>query len=304
MPLDWPGISSVGGDLDGEKKEWVKVTLNDCADQVAQLLQVMKLSKFASPIFKPWNLYVLVDSEKAVAIFTALSGGTASIRWIAATGNVNPENLGRQIQEELGQAPSVTLVFPLTAAPGEERLEIAKVAVAHAEGVQRANRLVRLGDISGLSYLEPALRTFLDDHPNPERNVFIMMRFKETEQLKTIYSTIKKTLAEKGFEGVRADERDYTGDLWSNIETYLVSCQLGVAVFEDIDDRDFNPNVSLELGYMMGRRRRCLLLKEQRLPEMPVDVVHKLYKSFDSYNIEETVRAQVLRWIEVDLGVK
>jgi hypothetical protein len=97
--------------------------------------------------------------------------------------------------------------------------------------------------------------------------------------------------------------RDYTGELWSNIEVYMTCSMYGVAVFEDIDKRDFNPNVSLELGYMLANRRRCLILKEQRLPDLPADVVHRLYKPFDMFDIERSVSREVARWVDVDLGI-
>jgi hypothetical protein len=82
----------------------------------------------------------------------------------------------------------------------------------------------------------------------------------------------------------------------------MTCCHYGVAVFEDIDRLDFNPNVSLELGYMMGHRKRTLILKEQRLPNLPADVVHRLYKPFDMFAITDSVSREVRRWVEVDLG--
>jgi predicted nucleotide-binding protein len=81
----------------------------------------------------------------------------------------------------------------------------------------------------------------------------------------------------------------------------MLGCSLGVAVSEDIEDRDFNPNVALELGFMLGRRKRCLILKEKRLPSMPTDVVGKLYKPFDQFDIDTTIVSQVERWVDVDL---
>lgn len=78
--------------------------------------------------------------------------------------------------------------------------------------------------------------------------------------------------------------------------------QVRVSVFEDIDHRDFNPNVSLELGYMLGKHKRCLILKERRLQQLPTDVVNRLYKPFDAFDIEGSIGSQVLEWIDNDLG--
>ena len=165
------------------------------------------------------------------------------------------------------------------------------------------NALGKLGDIQHVRHLENDLRRFLEDHPEPSRNVFVMMRFSDTAQMKQIHQAIVDGLKEHGMNAVRADDRDYTGELWSNIEVYLTGCQYGIAVFEDIDQRDFNPNVSLELGYLMGRGKRTLLLKEKRLPKVPTDVVHRLYKEFDGYDIENSIKREVGQWISRDLRI-
>lgn len=40
-------------------------------------------------------------------------------------------------------------------------------------------------------------------------------------------------------------------------------CEFGVAVFDRITEDDFNPNVTLEVGYMLGMGRNVLLLKDK-----------------------------------------
>jgi hypothetical protein len=54
----------------------------------------------------------------------------------------------------------------------------------------------------------------------------------------------------------------------------------------------------------MGRGKRTLLLKEKRLPRMPTDVVHRLYKEFDLFDIENSIKREIKRWVSVDLGLK
>ena len=55
----------------------------------------------------------------------------------------------------------------------------------------------------------------------------------------------------------------------------MSACRYGIAIFEDIDDKDFNPNVSIELGYMLGTKPplSVLILKERRLKSMPTDIL-------------------------------
>jgi hypothetical protein len=58
-----------------------------------------------------------------------------------------------------------------------------------------------LGDIRGFEHLEPHLRAFLDDHPDPARNMFVMMRFQPSAQLVEAHDTIVKTLAARKYGG-------------------------------------------------------------------------------------------------------
>jgi hypothetical protein len=154
----------------------------------------------------------------------------------------------------------------------------------------------------GFQHLRRFLPTFLDDHPNTETNVFLMMRFKKGEQYNAIERVVREKFREHGFTVMRADDKDYTGDLWENVCLYMVGCKYGVAIFEEIDEREFNPSVALELGFMMANGKRCLLLKDQRMPKMPTDIVGKLYKQFDTYNIAQTVSEAVDSWFK-DIGL-
>jgi hypothetical protein len=303
MPLPWPGISTTGGDISGEEQQALTKLLNDFADAVAPLMAQGGFPLHASPLWRPWNLIVVRDAEKVLAAFTPLQGGVSSVRWMDQSTTTMPAaSMVASVATQLGMPVAALIILPL---PGTPTLPagILAAAVQHVAEVERANRLGRLGDLTGLSHLEPYLRQFLNDHPDPGHNVFVMMRFIDSPQMNEIYGAIRETCSVYGFHAVRADDRDYTGELWSNIEVYMTCCHYGVAVFEDIDRRDFNPNVSLELGYMLGRRKRSLILKEQRLPNLPADVVHRLYKPFDMFAINESVSREVRRWLEVDLGV-
>lgn len=217
----------------------------------------------------------------------------------------HPQALTDLVVQQTGRTVDVLLSFTRPDLPNLDA-SIQAAAHNHVREVERGNALGKLGDLEGVAHLEPHLRQFLTDHPDFDRNVFVMMRFTDTPQMKEIYSAIRDTLAPRGMHAVRADDRDYTSELWSNIEVYLTCCKYGIAVFEALEspDREFNPNVSLELGYMMGRRKRTLLLKEERLPNLPADVVHRLYKLFDMFDITSSVTREVGRWIDVDLGLQ
>jgi len=142
----------------------------------------------------------------------------------------------------------------------------------------------------------------LDDFPNPEANFFVMMRFRDSAQHSAIERAIADVLREYSLNMLRADQKQYHNELWTNVRAYLDACNYGIAVFEQIDEPDINPNVSLELGYMFGQDKRCLLLKEKRVDALNSDLLGLLYCPFDSYKIEETVPAQVRRWLK-DIGI-
>lgn len=80
------------------------------------------------------------------------------------------------------------------------------------------------------------------------------------------------------------------------------ACDFGVAVFDRITEDDFNPNVSLEVGYMLGMGKNVLLLKDKTLKSLQTDLTGKLYKPFDTTDIEGTLKPEVDKWL-VDKGL-
>jgi protein-tyrosine-phosphatase len=133
----------------------------------------------------------------------------------------------------------------------------------------------------------------------PESNVFLMTRFRTQPYHQDISDALSDAVRAFGLELVRADDPNLQESiLWHKVRSCMEACHFGVAVFEDIDDKDFNPNVSLELGYMMALGRDYLVLKEQRLTRLPTDLCGHLYKEFDSSRITPTVLAQLADWFK------
>ena len=128
--------------------------------------------------------------------------------------------------------------------------------------------------------------------------VFVIMPFIDT--LDTVYLEIKKTLKKYDIIAVRADDKEFSDDLWGNVCTYLNCCFAAVAVFNKFDnDEDiYNPNVALETGYMMALGRKVCLLKDKRLKKLPTDIISKLYKTYDFEDIENTVSEQIESWLK------
>jgi protein-tyrosine-phosphatase len=80
------------------------------------------------------------------------------------------------------------------------------------------------------------------------------------------------------------------------------ACKLGIAVFDQLQTGGFNPNISLEIGYMLAGGSVPLLLKERCLPSLPSDIVGKLYREFDIKNLEVTIKKAMRGWLR-DIGI-
>lgn len=142
----------------------------------------------------------------------------------------------------------------------------------------------------------------LFDYPNPKLNTFLMMRFRDNQINKDLISSLRVALKHYGINLLRADDRSYSETLWANVKAYMDACDFGIAIFEQVDEKNFNPNVSLELGYMLAKNKGVLLLKDLHLTDMPSDILGHLYKTFDSYHISETIPPKVNDWLR-DVGI-
>jgi hypothetical protein len=145
--------------------------------------------------------------------------------------------------------------------------------------------------------IRDSFRHFQADHPDPLKTAFIMMKFGNSRVHSDITAAIRSTLSLYGIQGLRADDKQYNDDLFPNIMTYMHGCGFGVAVFERIEADEFNPNVSLELGYMLALRKSVCLLRDYTLKTLQVDLVGKLYVSFNTQDIADTINAVLPKWL-------
>lgn len=134
-----------------------------------------------------------------------------------------------------------------------------------------------------------------------DRNVFVMMKYRDDDAYQQIEHIVRTRLASYGLVARLAKDREYFPDLWANIVHCIKHCQYGLAIFEEIESRDFNPNISLELGYMYALERRCLLLKDRRMPQLPTDICGRIYRNFDTYKLTSSLSTQIDNWCEKDL---
>jgi nucleoside 2-deoxyribosyltransferase len=151
-------------------------------------------------------------------------------------------------------------------------------------------------------YLEPLLESFLKDHPHTEKNVFLIMRFKNEAPFPDIVEAVRSTCAAKGLDVIRSDDKEYTDDLLDNVLTHMYACDYAIAIFDEINYREFNPNVALEVGFYVAKCKRVLILKDQAIASMPADIVGTSNKTFNTYDAKQTIPPQVNKWLQ-DYGI-
>ena len=145
--------------------------------------------------------------------------------------------------------------------------------------------------------LNNSLNRFKKDFNQSSKCGFLMMKFEDTPIQKKLVQVIKDHFKNQNVFIMRADEKWYDDDLLNNIKTYMHGCQFGIALFDRIKSNYFNPNVSLEIGYMTALNKPVLLLKDSTLDSLQTDLVGKLYHEFDFQNPEETLPIVLNKWI-------
>lgn len=145
--------------------------------------------------------------------------------------------------------------------------------------------------------LKHPLERFYKDHSKPQNCGFLMMKFEDTPIPSELQKIIKEHFESRNFTVLRADDKWYSDDLLTNIKTYMHGCSFGIALFERINTSYFNPNVSLEIGYMMSLNKPILFLKDKTLQSLQTDLIGKLYAEFDFQNPKETLSKVIDKWL-------
>lgn len=127
---------------------------------------------------------------------------------------------------------------------------------------------------------------------------FLMMKFEDSKIQNEIVEIVKSEFEKKGINILRADDKWYDDDLFTNIKTYMHGCTFGIALFERINSNYFNPNVSLEIGYMMAMNKPILFLKDKTLNSLHTDLIGKLYYEYDFQNPGDSLPLVIKKWIK------
>lgn len=188
------------------------------------------------------------------------------------------------------------LVDPIQDALARQEVEVGSDEVFMQNLLNRLQRNAKAVDQSPIE-IQYSLPRFREQHPNPAKAAFIMMKYSNTKAHQEIVEAIKETLSTFDIKGVRADDRQFHDDLFPNILTYMHGCGLGIAVFERIEADEFNPNVSLEVGYMLALGKPICFLKDKTMRTLQTDLTGKLYRPFDPYDVHNTISLQLFGWL-------
>lgn len=261
------------------------------------------------PAVLPCNLLCVLDQKLLHFVFTPAGGLPNQIFVDRRTEGIILS--GKRVVDssvlELGFVNPSGVHFDARILDQPEILQLSSIEQTAKELVDACIKAAtRPRAIPGYEGLQPFLDAFSQDHPDFAKNVFIAMRFRPGKQFVEIHDAVKSGLGKYGLKGVRSDDKTYPpdGDLWTNVCVYMMGCKYGVCIFEEVDEREFNPNVPLEYGFLRAMNRQVLLLKDIRMPKMPADLTGKLYRNFDTYNITLTIHEQIGQWAERDLNLK
>ncbi len=102
-----------------------------------------------------------------------------------------------------------------------------------------------------------------------------------------------------------ASDRQIEDDLLSNIAGYMWACKYGIALFESRRPEpgaDLNKNMLIEVGAMLMAGRRCALLRDEKAPLMPTDLIAQIRKDVDHDDLDG-VAVTLHLWAAEDLGL-
>lgn len=297
-----------GGDITKDLWDKIKKLSTFYKEAVALERKKLNLSPHVLRIFKPCNALCIIDQENIYFAFSDINAGglpRKSWRDLREKGVLAPQDFHAIAVQQAGIENPIIISFKLAIIDNPEEDQREAVAMVASQYVNETIKAITRPPVPpGYEYLEMSLTKFLKDHPDVDKNVFIGMRFQTDKHFKEIHKSIVASLGKHGLIGLRADDKVYPSDddLWDNVCTYMLGCKYGIFVFEDIDEREFNPNIPLEYGFMRCQNKRLLILKEKRLPSMPTDIIGKLYKPFDIFNISNSIDEQITKWVKSDLS--
>jgi hypothetical protein len=285
------GMAMVNGDLPKKEQEACGQIVRAFGERIRAGARERGINASALTVFAAQYLFVGEDALGYSIVFATFPGGQATLNYkdLRSVGFVLLDQVKDEIRKDVGDVVyGFYLPKPATA---QKNIEAAALYLDQVQGTRKESPL------SAPPEIVTAVEKFRKDHPVGRRTAFMIMRFSSTPAHMAIVKTIGDILAEQDIDALRADDKEYADDLFPNVRTYMHCCDFGIGVFERLETNDFNPNVSLEVGYMMALGKPVCLLKDRTLTALQTDLVGKLYKTFDTQTVEKTLPDELRKWL-------
>jgi hypothetical protein len=298
-------MANIGGDLQEEERQDVNEKLKTFNQKIIEAGRNLQVPASALKIREANFLFVGKDTSNYHIVFSKAPGGNQlNYRDLASHGNISLQSIVHQVRIEIGDV-YWAFSIPLRLPDSESEDLLLKIARQYINSVLESEKK------PDKKISEEALKTpeiasgiekFRKDYPSNQKTAFIIMQFDSTPAHGELVDTIKDTLSDYDIIGLRADDKEYMDDLYANVKVYMHACDFGIAVFDRLTADDFNPNVSLEVGYLFGKDKNVMLLKDKTLKALQTDLTGKLYKEFDPQDIEGTLPDKIKKWLS-DKGI-
>ena len=137
-----------------------------------------------------------------------------------------------------------------------------------------------------------------------DQNVLCMTRFPtdaSDDPLHPAIDRLREACEAHGLHLHLASKQQFEDDVLGNVGAYMWACRYGVGIAEDRVGRGLNENTLIELGAMVMTGRRCTILRDSTIEELPSDLAGHIYKPVDLEDLD-SVGAAISQWIRDDLG--
>jgi hypothetical protein len=295
------GMASIAGDFSETEQQTANEIVKIFGQKVKKYAINLQVPASILKVQQCTYLFIGKDTSNFYFIFAEQPGNNNIIyRDFSSEGRLELQSLVHQIRIEVGEVVWA-FSYPINVSTSESDEYIQPIVQQYVttvlESQHRPDKKISNEAISAPE-IASGLEKFRADHSIEKKTAFIIMQFKSTKPHTSIIKCIKDTLGKYDIIALRADDKEYMDDLFLNIRTYMHACDFGIAVLERITEDDFNPNVSLEIGYMFGLGKNVLLLKDHTLKSLQTDLAGKLYKQFDTNDIEHTLPEQIEKWLK------
>lgn len=294
------GMASIGGDLPKEERKQVNEVIKSFGEKVRKYAISLQVPASLLSVQQCTFLFIGKDISSYHIIFVNVPGETRiNYRDLSQHGRLELQSIVHQVRIEFGDvawAFSYQQNLPKKDLNGYIQRIVVQYVNTVLQAQQKPEKTISEQAVS-TPEIASGLEKFKIDFPTGNKTAFIIMQLGSTRLHEDIVSIIKTVLKKHNITALRADDKEYMDDLFPNVEVYMHSCDFGIAVFDRITTDDLNPNVTLEVGYMFAKGRNVLLLKDKTLKSLSTDLIGKLYKEFDTTDVENTLPEQIKKWL-------